>query len=267
MARARARGPPRLLRQLAADGRACGTGGSSTGSSRSFRGSRRTTSLRWGWRIPFLVSVVLVGVGTFIRVRLCREPRVRARSRRAVKRGAPPIVEVLKNHRRSVLASRWGRASRRTPSSTSTRRSSSPTPRAARTSQATVLTGVVLASGLDLVAIPLFGHLSDVGRRPVYMFGAAFSVAVRGPVLLAGRHGTAGNRRRARDRRRRDGRARRDVRAAGELLLGAVRGARSLQRRVARVTRFPPQSAAASPRSPPRRWRLLPGAPLAYLSC
>jgi MFS family permease len=42
--------------------------------------------------------------------------------------------------------------------------------------RSTILTGVLLATGCELVTIPFFGALSDrVGRRPVYMLGAAFS--------------------------------------------------------------------------------------------
>jgi MFS family permease len=49
----------------------------------------------------------------------------------------------------------------------------------------TVLTGVLLASALDLIAIPVFGLLSDrVGRRPVYMFGAVFSALFVVPFFL-----------------------------------------------------------------------------------
>jgi MFS family permease len=42
-------------------------------------------------------------------------------------------------------------------------------------SESSVLTGVLIASAVQLVAIPAFGRLSDrVGRRPVYIAGAAF---------------------------------------------------------------------------------------------
>jgi len=40
-----------------------------------------------------------------------------------------------------------------------------------------VLTGVLIAAALESFAIPFFGLLSDrLGRRPVYMFGAGFSL-------------------------------------------------------------------------------------------
>ncbi len=48
-----------------------------------------------------------------------------------------------------------------------------------------VLSGVLIASALDLAAIPLFGLLSDrIGRRPVYMFGAIFSALFVVPFFL-----------------------------------------------------------------------------------
>ena len=64
--------------------------------------------LRWGWRIPFLVSVALVGVGTFIRVRLTESPEFsRVKERRTEAR--VPILEVLRHHRRSVALSMGAR--------------------------------------------------------------------------------------------------------------------------------------------------------------
>ncbi|MFE3499928.1 MFS transporter [Kitasatospora sp. NPDC059160] len=54
----------------------------------------------WGWRVPFLASLVLVAVGLFVRLRLAETPLFRADERR----DRPPVVEVLREHWRPVLA-------------------------------------------------------------------------------------------------------------------------------------------------------------------
>src|SRR5271165_3463799 len=58
--------------------------------------------LRWGWRVPFLLSIVLVGVGAFVRARLAESPAFE-RIKEARSGARLPILEVLRDHRRSVL--------------------------------------------------------------------------------------------------------------------------------------------------------------------
>src|SRR6185295_1373679 len=60
--------------------------------------------LSWGWRVPFLLSILLVGVGLIIRVRVLETPAfARIKEARTEVRG--PIVEVLKTHPKEVLLS------------------------------------------------------------------------------------------------------------------------------------------------------------------
>jgi metabolite-proton symporter len=58
--------------------------------------------LSWGWRIPFLLSIVLVGVGFFVRARVEESPVFEALRTKRVRRSAP-MVEVLRRHPRAVL--------------------------------------------------------------------------------------------------------------------------------------------------------------------
>ncbi|MBP0451445.1 MHS family MFS transporter [Kitasatospora sp. RG8] len=55
----------------------------------------------WGWRVPFLASLVMVAVGLFVRLRLEETPLFAAEAGRVPER--PPVVEVLRGHWRSVL--------------------------------------------------------------------------------------------------------------------------------------------------------------------
>jgi MHS family shikimate/dehydroshikimate transporter-like MFS transporter len=140
--------------------------------------------LRWGWRIPFLVSIALVGVGTFIRVRLAESPEFsRVKERRTEAR--LPILEVLRHHRRSVALSMGARLAENAFFYVYTTFVLAYATAQVHVTRQTVLSGVLIASALDLAAIPLFGLLSDrIGRRPVYMFGAIFSALFVVPFFL-----------------------------------------------------------------------------------
>jgi MHS family shikimate/dehydroshikimate transporter-like MFS transporter len=130
---------------------------------------------RWGWRVPFLASVALVGVGTVIRVRLAESPEFE-RARTKSKPARLPIVEVLRRHGRSVFLAMGARLAENAFFYVYTTFVLAYATEHLHMVKQTVLTGVLLAAGLDLFAIPFFGWLSDrFGRRPVYMFGAAFS--------------------------------------------------------------------------------------------
>ncbi|HET8600185.1 MAG TPA: MFS transporter [Segeticoccus sp.] len=56
----------------------------------------------FGWRIPFILSVVLVAVGFFVRARVAESPVFRE-MKKGRERSQAPIVEVLRHHSREVL--------------------------------------------------------------------------------------------------------------------------------------------------------------------
>ena len=119
-------------------------------------------------------------------------------------------------------------------------------------SQQVVLNGILIGAGIELLAIPFFGALSDrVGRRPVYLFGAVDDRAVGVPDVLAARYGVAAARVAGANRRLRV-LSRGDVWPAGGVPLGTVRHSRSLQRCVARSTTRGGACRAERRRSSPR---------------
>jgi metabolite-proton symporter len=129
----------------------------------------------WGWRVPFLLSLVLVVVGMFIRVRILETPaftRVKE-ERREVRM---PIVEVLRTHPREVLLAAGARVAENGGFYIYSAFVLTYVTQQVQVSRTTVLNGILLAALLELAAIPLFGALSDrLGRRPVYLFGAVFT--------------------------------------------------------------------------------------------
>ncbi len=139
--------------------------------------------LAWGWRIPFLVSFLLVGVGLFVRLKLVETPKFRdVRERNELAK--LPIADVLVRDWKNFLiavglkvtevawvyiltvfivfyaASRLG------------------------LSRAIILDAVLYAALIELITIPLFGLLSDsIGRKSMYAAGAVFSALFAFPLF------------------------------------------------------------------------------------
>jgi MFS transporter, MHS family, shikimate and dehydroshikimate transport protein len=128
--------------------------------------------LSWGWRIPFLISAVLVGVGLFIRLRIMESPafqRVKETKTEAPK----PIVDVVRKYPREVLVAMGMRVAENGAFYILTVFVLAYGEDELGMSKNTMLTGVIIAAAIGLVTVPLFGHLSDrVGRRPLYLAGA-----------------------------------------------------------------------------------------------
>jgi metabolite-proton symporter len=128
--------------------------------------------LSWGWRVPFLLSALLVIVGLVIRVRILETPaftRIKEEAREARR----PIIEVLTTYPRQVLLAMGARFAENGAFYIYSVFVLTYATQQVKMSQQVVLNGVLIGAGIELLAIPLFGALSDrLGRRPVYLFGA-----------------------------------------------------------------------------------------------
>jgi MFS transporter, MHS family, shikimate and dehydroshikimate transport protein len=138
----------------------------------------------WGWRIPFLFSIVLVGVGLFIRMRIMESPafqRVKDTGTEAPK----PIVDVVKTQPREVLVAMGMRIAENGVFYIFTVFILAYGEDTLKLSKGTMLTGVAISAAIGLLTIPLWGHLSDrFGRRPLYMAGAVFSTLFAFPFFF-----------------------------------------------------------------------------------
>jgi MFS family permease len=130
--------------------------------------------LVWGWRIPFLLSFLLVFVGLWIRLGILETPGfARLVSEKRVEK--QPVLEVIKRHPKEIILACLARVSEQAPFYIFT------TfvfvyGTALGFARDFLLVPVLVASALGFVLIPLFGHLSDtLGRKPVYMAGAALT--------------------------------------------------------------------------------------------
>ncbi|MFG2306634.1 MFS transporter [Actinacidiphila glaucinigra] len=135
----------------------------------------------WGWRIPFLLSGVLVMVGLWIRLTVDESPVFKAALARAEARKAEesaierlPLVSVLRDHWRDVLVAMGARMAENISYYVITAFVLVYSVEHAALGKQTALNAVLIASAVHFAVIPAWGALSDrVGRRPVYLLGAA----------------------------------------------------------------------------------------------
>jgi MFS transporter, MHS family, shikimate and dehydroshikimate transport protein len=130
------------------------------------------TFLAWGWRIPFLLSLVLVGIGLAIRLTVA-DPPVFQQARARAELVRRPIVEVMRTHRRNLWLTIGMRMSQNALYVLCTTFALTYLSKGSTVDPGAGLTAVVVASAIGLVSTPLWAVLSDrVGRRPVYLSGA-----------------------------------------------------------------------------------------------
>ncbi len=127
--------------------------------------------LAWGWRVPFLLSIVLVGVGLYIRLGLIETPIFRRLvSERRIER--KPILEVIKRHPREIISSALAKIVEQVPFYIFTAFIFAYGIGTLKASRDFLLTAVMIASAFSFVSIPLSGHISDrIGRQNMYMLG------------------------------------------------------------------------------------------------
>ena len=132
--------------------------------------------LSWGWRVAFLVSIVMVGVGLFIRLAVV-EPPVFTRIKESGAEARLPILDAVRQHPRNVVLAMGARLAENGAFYLYTVfvLTYATQPSIGFTSSL-VLKAISIAAIIHVFAIPTFGALSDgVGRRPVYLFGAIFT--------------------------------------------------------------------------------------------
>ncbi|EST20029.1 MFS transporter [Streptomyces roseochromogenus] len=133
----------------------------------------------WGWRIPFLLSGVLVLIGLWIRLSVDESPvfkeaLAQAESRRAEEPEKLPLVSVLRHHWRDILVAMGARMAENISYYVITAFVLVYATTSADVSKQTALNAVLIGSAVHFAVIPAWGALSDrVGRRPVYLLGAA----------------------------------------------------------------------------------------------
>ncbi len=130
----------------------------------------------WGWRVAFLLSILMVAVGLYIRLAMTEPPEF-AEIKQAGAESRMPILDAVRQHPGNVLLAMGARLVENGAFYIYTVfiLTYATLPRIGFSS-ASVLTAIALAAVGEIFAIPTFGWLSDrFGRRPVYLFGAIFT--------------------------------------------------------------------------------------------
>ncbi|MEU6714668.1 MFS transporter [Nonomuraea sp. NPDC046802] len=127
--------------------------------------------LSWGWRVPFLLSGVLVFVGLWVRLKVTESPLFAEVQQQGAK-ARMPLVEVLRTHPRALLSAFTARIGVDVAFYIFTAYIIVYITGTLGLDRSVALNAVLIGSALQLALIPLFGALSDrLGRRPVYLAG------------------------------------------------------------------------------------------------
>ncbi len=127
----------------------------------------------WGWRIPFALSIVLVGIGLWIRLRILETPVFRNLvSERKIERA--PVLEVCRKQPGTIILTALARTSEQGPFYIFTAFVFAYGTTTLHASRDLLLAGVLAAVCLSAITIPLSGYVSDrIGRKRMYIIGAA----------------------------------------------------------------------------------------------
>src|SRR5208337_1151419 len=131
--------------------------------------------LVWGWRIPFALSIVLVGVGLWIRLGILETP-VFQQLLDKDKIEKAPITEVIKKQPKEIILSALLRVSEQAPFYIFTAFIFAYGVGTLHMSRNFILTAVMVAACVSFITIPLSGHISDnIGRRKMYLSGVVLT--------------------------------------------------------------------------------------------
>jgi MFS family permease len=125
----------------------------------------------WGWRVPFALSIVLVGIGLWIRLGIFETPVFQEIIAKE-KIEKAPVVEVIRRQPKEIILSALLRMSEQAPFYVFTAFIFAYAVGTLKMSRDLILAAVMAAAVVSFFSIPIFGHLSDkIGRKNMYLIG------------------------------------------------------------------------------------------------
>ncbi|MEU6041778.1 MFS transporter [Actinomadura sp. NPDC047616] len=148
--------------------------------------------LAWGWRIPFLLSIVLIAVGLFLRSRIT-ETQTFVRVKESGRSRKMPAMEAFRHSWKAIALTVGMYVSAGVPFYVVTVFALSYGSSHLGLSRSVLLTGMLIAAVVEALTVPCFGALSDrLGRRPVFLTAAGFTALLAFPffwLLASGQTG------------------------------------------------------------------------------
>ncbi len=142
----------------------------------------RHTLLAWSWRVPFLVSGILLAVGLIVRLRVAETPQFVA----AQQGDRPPIVELLQTHRRATALATGARLAETVAGNLVKSFGLTYVTLHLGLGPNVALDALVATSAVGLVVTPLYGALADrFAAQTLYLAGAALTAALAFPFFWA----------------------------------------------------------------------------------
>jgi MFS family permease len=145
----------------------------------------------WAWRVPFLLSAVLIVVGILIRLKLEESPEFEElKADGEISKN--PLLEVLRNDWRNVLRAFCLRIAETAGYAVSVTFMLSYLATEELADRPVTLTALMVAAGIGIFATVFWGSLTDrIGRRPVYLVGTAMTLLWGIPLFLVINTGAA----------------------------------------------------------------------------
>lgn len=141
--------------------------------------------IAWGWRVPFIASIAILGVALFIRQRLRESPSFEQAKSKVGESRRLPLADVVRERGRDMFLGFLSVTGHNANAYLLNAFALSYITVTLQLGAQLALTALLVAATVGVVTTPLFGRLADrFGRKPVFIFGAVFNALYVVPLFF-----------------------------------------------------------------------------------